>query len=265
VKALSPLELLGHRVLWSVAFVVPLLALSRRRSWRGIRPGLVASAACLAVNWFVFIWAVNSDRGVDASLGYFINPLLTIALGALLLGERLTRLRWLAVVWASLGVMWLTVQFGQVPWIGLALAASFAAYGFLRKTSALGALEGVTLELAVLSPFAFGYLGWQAAHGGSHLSGGGLGLTLLVLLAGPVTALPLLLFGAGARRIPLWLVGLLQYIGPTLQLLLGTLVRHEPFGPTKLVGYALIWFAFLLASAESVLATRPAPTERCSS
>jgi chloramphenicol-sensitive protein RarD len=262
VRAVAPGELLMHRMLWSVVFVLAVLAVQRNWGWVGrvrrskaVLAGFAASAAALSVNWFLFIWAVNNGHNVDASLGYFINPLVSIGLGAVLLRERLTRLRRIAVGWAFLGVLWLTIVAGRVPWIGLLLAGTFGLYGLLRKTARLGALEGLALETALLSPFALGCLIWLAAHGQSRFVTGGPGLKLLVLLAGPITAVPLILFAAGARRIPLSLVGILQYIGPTLQLLVGVLVFREPFGASRAVGYALIWLAFLIASADGLLAS----------
>ena len=257
VNGISPLEFVTHRVLWSVIFILAILGARWRWSWlREVfrsRAGFgasVASAVALAINWFIYVWATDNGHIVDASLGYFINPLFNVALGAMLLKERLSRVQWLAVIAAALGVLWLTVQLRQVPWIGLALAASFGTYGLLRKTAALGALEGLALETLLLAPFALAILASMASHGRSGFFGAGPRTKFLILMAGPITTVPLLLFAAGARRIPLSLVGLLQYIGPTLQLLVGVLVGHEAFGSTKLFGYALIWSAVALGSAE---------------
>ncbi|MES1157720.1 MAG: EamA family transporter RarD [Haliangium ochraceum] len=267
VRDVGPVEFLLHRMVWSVLFVFGILA--ARRQWDWLRAALrspavmgrfVASAMVLSLNWFVFVWAVHVGRVVDASLGYFINPLLTIALGAAFLKERLRPVQLGAVGLALGGVLWLAFQIGQAPWIGLALAASFGTYGLLRKTAPLGAIEGLALETLVLSPFAVGALGWLAAHGQSRFVGGGARLRALVLLAGPVTTVPLLLFAAGARRIPLSALGLLQYIGPTLQLLVGVVVLREPFVKAKLVGYAFIWLACAIASADGVYAARRAPS-----
>jgi chloramphenicol-sensitive protein RarD len=264
-----------HRVVWSAVFVFAILASRRQWAWLGGRrrsaptsaprsPVLVAgmwrsfaaSAVALSINWFVYVWAVNVGRVVDASLGYFINPLFTVGLGAVFLKEKLRRAQVLAVGLASMGVLWLVVQVGQVPWIGLTLATSFGIYGLLRKTAALGALEGLALETLLLSPFAAVYLAWLAAHGNSDFLNRGPRTQALVVLAGPVTTIPLLLFAAGARRIPLSLLGLLQYVAPTLQLLVGLFVLGEPFSATKLLGYAFIWLAFALASADGLSATR---------
>jgi chloramphenicol-sensitive protein RarD len=259
VKSVSPLEVLVHRTVWAFVFAVVIVGAQSRwgaiaRAWRS--PAAVrsfaASAALLSVNWFVFVWAVSSGHTVDASLGYFINPLVSIALGALVLRERLSRVRWLAVGSAAFGVLWLTFRFGQVPWIGLILAGSFGGYGLLRKTSGLGALEGLVLETSLLVPVGVGYVVWLAAHGACHFVNDGARMRFLLVLAGPITALPLVLFAAGARRIPLSLLGLLQYITPTLQLGLGVLVWHEPFGPRQLVGYEFIWVGFIVATFESL-------------
>jgi chloramphenicol-sensitive protein RarD len=263
VRDVSPLEFLMHRMVWSVLVVFAVLALRRQWAWvggvlrsRATLAGAIASAGVLSLNWFVFVWAVHAGHVVDASLGYFINPLLSVALGAIFLRERLRRAQVLAVGLACLGVSWLVMQLGQVPWIGLTLAASFGTYGLLRKTARLGALEGLALETLILSPFAAATLGWLAWHGQSQFVNGGIGTKLLVMLAGPITTVPLLLFAAGARRIPLSLLGLLQYVGPTLQLLSGVIVFHEAMNRTKLLGYALIWLGFALASADGLHASR---------
>ena len=264
VRAVAPLEFVIYRMLLSLGFVFAVLALRRQWGWLGAAlrspPIVVASLASglvLTANWFTFVWAVARHRIVDASLGYFITPLVSIALGALVLGERLSRIRAVAVGLAFLGVLWLAIEVGQVPWIGIALAATFGTYGLLRKVAALGALEGLALETLLLGPLALiVLLALARGAGGNHFAGAGARERLLILAAGPVTAVPLLLFAAGARRLPLWLVGMLQYVGPTLQLLVGILVGHEPFRLPKLLGYALIWAAFILASLEASHADR---------
>ncbi|HXF44816.1 MAG TPA: EamA family transporter RarD [Burkholderiaceae bacterium] len=269
LQAVPPAEILAHRMLWSLAFVALLLVL--RRHWRWLRevaarPAVLArfagSAAFVSINWGVYIWAINSDRVVDASLGYFINPLVNVLVGSLLLRERLRPVQWMAVACAAAGVLWLTWQAGAVPWIGLVLALSFAAYGLLRKTATLGALEGLALETALLFPFAFAYLAWLAAEGVNAFVGAPAVTQWLLAAAGPVTAIPLLLFAAGARRISFSLLGLLQYIGPSIQLLLGVWLYHEPFPAAKAAGYALIWAALAIYTAESLWQgwRRPAAT-----
>jgi chloramphenicol-sensitive protein RarD len=262
LQAVPPVEILSHRVIWSLVFVIGLLAIQRRWSWLrtvAANPALlgrfVATATVVTMNWGVYIWSINSDRVVDASLGYFINPLVNVLLGALVLRERMRPMQWASVSIAALGVAWLTVQAGTLPWIGLVLAVSFATYGLLRKTASLGAVEGLTLETAILFPLAFGYLLWLGANGQNSFVETSTGMRTLLVLAGPVTAVPLLLFAAGARRIPFSLLGLLQYIGPSIQLVLGVWLYHEPFAPAKAAGYALIWAALALYTAESLWQT----------
>jgi chloramphenicol-sensitive protein RarD len=266
LQAVSAFEILAHRVIWSVVFVFTLLALLRRWQWvpqllRTPRQiGLLGlSALLVSINWVIYIWAVNAGHIIDASLGYFINPLINVLIGALLLHERLRRPQWIAVALAALGVAWLTWQAGHPPWIALALAFSFGFYGLLRKTSPLGALEGLTLETLLLFPLALAYLGWLAAQQQNVFLAASPGIQLLLVLAGPLTAVPLLLFGAGARRIPLSLLGLLQYVSPTLQLLLGVWLYNEPFAGPKVAGYVLIWIGLVLYSAESALRLQRAP------
>lgn len=271
LKAVPATQILAHRMVWSLVFLLIVLAGLRRWAWvreLASRPKVLlwftGSAAIISVNWGLYIWAVNADRVVDASLGYFINPLVNVVVGALVLRERLRRGQWAAVAIAAGGVLWLTYQGGQLPWIGLLLAFSFATYGLMRKTAALGALEGLALETALLFPLAFAYLSWLALHDDNAFLGAAPSLQLLLAAAGPVTAIPLLLFAAGARRITFSLLGVLQYIGPTLQLLVGVWLYHEPFPLAKLAGYAAIWFALAVYTAEGLWQMRrpvapPAP------
>jgi chloramphenicol-sensitive protein RarD len=261
----QPLEVLVHRIVWSALFLLAINGVQGRWDWLRaalksprLMLGSLLSATLLGANWFVWIWAVSNGRVIDGSLGYFITPLVQVVFGVLLLQEVLRPLQWLALGSAGLGVLWLTLQFGQPPWVALALAGSFGSYSVLRKTARLGALEGLTLETWLLFPLAAGYLIWLGRTGQSGFVEGGLGQRLTLLAAGPLTSIPLLLFAAGARRIPLSLVGVLQYISPTLQLLLGIVMWHEPFQPEKLIGYALIWLALLLYSAESLWVWRRA-------
>jgi chloramphenicol-sensitive protein RarD len=261
--AAAPLEVLGHRVIWSALFLAVILSLQRRWVWllsvlrsRRVLLGAFASASLLSVNWFVYIWAVGEGRVVDASLGYFITPLVSVLIGVLLLGEALRPGQWLAMGTAALGVLWLTLQFAELPWVGLVLAGSFGSYGALRKTARLGPLEGLMLETLLMLPFALLWQGVLLLQHASAFVSAGWQQELLLLLAGPLTAVPLLLFAAGARRIPLSLVGLLQYISPTLQLLLGVLVWREPFNRTKFLGYALIWLSLAIYSAERLWSSR---------
>ena len=215
------------------------IVLTVRRQWKWLPDVLrkprvigsfVASAFLLSANWLVYIWAVNNGHVIEASLGYFINPLVNIMFGYLLLKERLRAGQWAAIALAALGVPWLTWQAGTVPWIALVLAATFGAYGLMRKTAALGALEGLSFETMVLFPLALGYVVWLSLHGANAFVNSPADSTRwLLVAAGPITAIPLLLFAAGARRIPLAVLGLLQYISPTIQFLLGVWLFHEAF------------------------------------
>jgi len=258
LKAIPPLEILSHRVFWSFIMLALILTLRHQWGWitsikknPRITAAFIASASMLAINWVVYIWSINHDRIVDASLGYFIAPLFNVLFGVML-GERLRLWQWISVGLAATGVAWLTISAGQLPWIGLTLAFTFGLYGLLRKTASLGALEGLTLETLVMLPLSALFL-LLPESGSSHaFVNAGINTSLLLIAAGPVTAIPLLLFAYGARRIPLSLVGILQYIGPTIQLLLGIYLYNEAFSPTKFIGYGLIWCALGLYSIESL-------------
>jgi chloramphenicol-sensitive protein RarD len=267
VQSVAPLEVLANRMLWSLVFVAGLLTVLRGTRWlRDLlrdRPPIgwfVLSALAVSVNWLIYIWAVNSGRIVDASLGYFINPLINVLIGAVFLRERLRLAHWVAFLLAAAGVAWLTWSAGQLPWIGLTLAISFAAYGLLRKRAPLGAMEGLAVETALLAPVAIAYLLWLAAHQQSALvaafSDGRPSLVAWLLLAGPITAVPLLFFAAGARRIPFATLGILQYIGPSLQLLIGVRLYGEPFEADKLIAYGAIWIALAIFSIDGLLQWR---------
>ncbi|UIF86191.1 EamA family transporter RarD [Cupriavidus sp. UYPR2.512] len=267
LPGIAPLEILLHRMVWSLVFLGLILTWRHQWAWLGrvlkdrrLLLSFAASAALLCANWFLYIWAVSANRVVDASLGYFINPLFSVLLGVVFLHERLRLVQWLSIAVAAAGVAWLTVAAGQLPWIALGLAASFGGYGLLRKTGALGALEGLSLETLLLFPLAAAALAWLFATGQDSFTHAAPGTQWLLLLAGPVTAVPLLFFAAGARRIPLSLLGLLQYTGPTLQLLLGVWLWNEPFPVQKQVGYALIWLSLALYAAEGLwMNTRQKP------
>ncbi|KAA6124482.1 EamA family transporter RarD [Cupriavidus cauae] len=263
LHGIAPLEILLHRMVWSLVLLGAILAIRRQWNWlravwsdRRLLLGFVASATLLCGNWFLYIWAVSNDRVVDASLGYFINPLFSVLLGVVFLRERLRPAQWVSIALAAAGVVWLTFAAGQLPWIALALAGTFGGYGLLRKTAALGALEGLSLETLLLFPFAAGALAWMFATGQAGFAHASLGVQLLVAMAGPVTAVPLLFFAAAARRIPLSLLGLLQYTGPTLQLLLGVWLYHEPFPADKQLGYAMIWVSLALYALEGFWMSR---------
>ena len=258
VADVPALEIVLHRSVWSLVFVLAVLLALRRFAWLGEtlrQPRRIAlfalSALLLSANWLMYVWAVNHGRVIDASLGYFINPLVYVLLGYLVLHERPRPMQWLAVALAAGGVLWLTWQTHQLPWIALVLAGSFGLYGLMRKTAPLGAVEGLALETLLLAPLAVPLLAWWTVQGHSALATGSAGTVAWLVLAGPLTAVPLLLFAAGARRITLATLGLLQYIGPTLQFALGVWFFREPFDPSRLAGFAMIWTALLIYSTES--------------
>ncbi len=257
VADVPSLEVVMHRTLWSLVFVFGVLMVRRQWSWMGtvlrqpkVLAAFVLSAMLLSGNWLTYVWAVQNQHVVDASLGYFILPLVNVALGFVFLRERPRSGQWMAVAVAAAGVLWLAVQAGRLPWIALVLALSFGFYGLLRKVAVLGALEGLALETLVLAPVAAVVLGWWAWQGQGALVQGTPVTVGWLLLAGPMTAVPLLLFAAGARLIPMSTLGILQYISPSLQFALGVWLFHEPFEPARLVGFVLIWAALLVYSME---------------
>lgn len=259
LHAVPPIEILMHRMVWSLAFLS--IVLFFRKQWGWLREsiadpkviiGFIASALLLSSNWFIYIWAINDGRIVDASLGYFMTPLVNVLLGFILLKERLRPPQWLAVALAACGVVWLTWQTGHPPWVGLALAATFGVYGLLRKIAPLGPLEGLSLETLILFPVAFGYLAWLTIHDHNTFLNSPTLTQLILAAAGPITAIPLLLFAAGARRIPMATLGLLQYIAPTIQFFLGVYLYGEVFDGARLIGFSLIWTALVIYSAEGL-------------
>ncbi len=252
-------EIVMHRMVWSLVFLMCVLVVLKRWAWlRDVarQPRVLlafgVSALLLSVNWSVYVWAVQNAHVLDASLGYFILPLVNVALGFAFLHERPRLGQWLAVALAATGVLWLTLQAGQLPWVALVLAITFGIYGLLRKVASLGALEGLTLETLLLAPFALGLLAWWAWHGQGALVQGDAATLGWLLLAGPLTAIPLLLFAAGARRIPMATLGILQYISPSLQMLLGVWLYGEAFEAARAIGFYLIWLALVLYSVDSL-------------
>jgi chloramphenicol-sensitive protein RarD len=256
-------EIVGHRMIWSLVFLAGLLAFRRHWGWlrlvvRQPRTLLVVFlAACiLALNWLTYVWAVNAGYIVETSLGYFINPLVSVLFGVVFLRERLRPWQWVAIGVAFIGVLYLTIGYGALPWIALVLAFTFGSYGLLKKKTSLGALEGLAMEASLLFLPALTYLLYLESRGvGSfgHTTGF---VSMLLILTGVATAGPLLLFGAAARRIPLSMLGILQYIAPTFQFLLGVFLYGEPFNQTRLVGFSIIWTALLIYSIEGSLVRR---------
>lgn len=257
------IEILAHRMVWSLVFMAGLLTF--QKEWSSIRNALrnrktvvvyVIAATLLAFNWYTYIWAVNSGYVVEASLGYFINPLVNFLLGVLFLGEKLRGGQVAAVSLAVLGVIYLTVNYGSLPWISLVLAFTFGMYGLIKKTATLESMHGFSLETMVLFLPALGYLLYRNAAGIGAFAHQGALITLLLLMAGPVTSIPLILFGYSARRIPLSMLGFIQYIAPTLQFLLGVFLYLEPFPKARLVGFCIIWLALLVYTLEGVIFNR---------
>lgn len=262
------IEILAHRMVWSLVFMVAVLTV--KKEWRQLGETLrnkrtvvvyTLAAVLLAVNWYTYIWAVNAGYVVEASLGYFINPLVNFLLGVIFLGEKLRLGQIMAVILAGLGVVYLTVSYGSLPWISLVLAVTFATYGLIKKTAALESTHGFSLETIVLFLPALGYLIIRDASGVGAFGHQGITITLLLAMAGPVTSIPLLLFGYSARKIPLSMLGFIQYITPTMQFLLGVFVYFEPFPQARLVGFCIIWLALLVYSLEGIFSNRKPRTE----
>ena len=265
LEGISPVEVVANRVVWSLAFLILLAAITR--SWAQTRTvarsprkvGLLAvAAAFLALNWGVYVWAVESGQVVEASLGYFINPLVSVGLGVIFLRERLRPAQWLAVGIAIVAVGVLTVSYGRIPWISLVLAFSFATYGLIKKQVGVGSAESLTVETAALTPLALAVMAWFAVQNESALTSGDVGSAVLLVLLGPVTALPLLAFGGAATRIPLSTLGLLQYLTPVLQFLIGVVIFGEAMSATRWAGFALVWVSLVIISIDGIRGSRNA-------
>lgn len=258
LRAVPPLEILSHRVAWSVALLAPALALSggfgelaRALASRRALLTLCATTVLISANWLLYIWAVNTGHLLEASLGYFVNPLVNVLLGVLFLREVLSRPQALAVALAGAGVLWLVVGYGRFPWISLTLATTFGLYGLLRKSAGVGALAGLFAETALLAPAAILYLGARAAAG-TGAFGGGWRVSLLLSAAGVITAVPLVWFGVAVRRLRLSTMGFLQYLAPSLQFALAVWAYREPFTRSHLVTFAFIWTSLGLYSWDAV-------------
>ncbi|WP_213451503.1 EamA family transporter RarD [Rhizomonospora bruguierae] len=259
LKPSGPLEILAHRVIWSVVFVG--LVLTALRNWGFLRrlarrrrslAGIGIAAVLISVNWGTYIYGVNSDRVVETALGYFINPLVTVLLGVVALRERLRPAQWAAVGVGAIAVAVLTVDYGHLPYIALALAASFGSYGLVKKRLALPAADALFVESAALALPCLAYLGWLTARGQATFGHVSAGHTVLMLAAGAATAVPLLLFAGAANRIPLTGLGILQYITPIMQLGFAVLLFHEPMPAARLAGFALVWIALLVFTADAL-------------
>jgi chloramphenicol-sensitive protein RarD len=258
LQQVPALQMLSHRVVWSVVLLVLLISLMR--SWGGLRDTItkkvlltyLVAALLLGVNWYVYIWAVNAGFIVETSLGYFINPLVNVLLGTVLLRERLKPFQWIPIGLATLGVLYLTASYGRLPWIALSLAFTFGLYGLVKKLAPLNSIHGLTLETVILFVPAMAYLLTMESSGSGMFGHLGLRTDLLIALSGVLTTLPLLFFASAAHRIPLTTMGLIQYIAPTIQFLIGVLVYHEPFTQARVIGFSIIWTALILYSASNL-------------
>ncbi|NUR61663.1 MAG: EamA family transporter RarD [Catenulispora sp.] len=273
VKPAEAGEILAHRMTWSLLAVLTLLALRRvpagttRWGWVGEllrRPRklllLAGAAAAISVNWFVYIWAVNHGHTVDTAFGYFINPLVTVLFGVLLLRERLRRAQWAAVGIGAVAVLVLAVGYGRLPWIALVLAASFGSYGLLKKLAAVPAAESMAVESAMQFLPAVGYLAWLQGQHTLDFGHHGAANTSLLVLAGPVTVVPLICFAASANRLPLSVVGLLQFLTPILQFLIGVTVQHEGVPAARLAGFLIVWVALVVLTVDALRGARGRPS-----
>ncbi len=252
-------EILAHRVVWSLFVMAALVVLLQRRSQfvailrdRRTCLLLIVAAVVIGVNWGGYIWGVNNGYVVETSLGYFINPLVTVLMGVLVLGERLRTLQWFAMGIAGVAVVGLALELGRPPWVSLVLAFSFGSYGLAKKKANAGAVESLALETLVIAPIAFGYLLFLDTAGSASFAGNGLGHALLLVSTGVVTAIPLICFGAAATRVTMTTLGLLQYLAPTLQFVLGVFIFDEPMPAMRLAGYVLVWVALVIFTYEAV-------------
>ncbi|RTE64960.1 EamA family transporter RarD [Amphritea opalescens] len=263
VASISPFEIVAHRVIWSVIFLALFMAATGR--WQTLMDNLrqkkllaslTLSAIIISFNWLVFIWAVAQERILEASLGYYINPLISVLLGMIFLGERLRIAQWLAILIATAGVAYQLILLGSLPWVALALAFSFGFYGLLRKRIVVDPFSGLLIETLILSPIALIYLFWLQQQGQLTFIHSGTNTMILLAAAGIVTSLPLICFAAGARRLTLTMNGLLQYIAPSIAFLLAVFVYHEPLNSDRLITFALIWIGLILFTSESLWRSR---------
>lgn len=256
-------QIIAQRIAWSCLFVLGWLWLRGELGGlraalrdRGVVLRLTATATLITLNWLTYVWGVEHGRVVETSLGYFIGPLVNVLLGVVILSEKLTRTQWTAVALATLGVAYLTVMAGALPWIALTLAVSFALYGFLRKLVKIEALPGLATETLLLAPLAVGYLLWCESMGVGALGHMGTWTDVLLVAGGPVTAIPLFLFAYGTRLLPYSTIGVLQYIAPSLQFMCGVFLLHEPFDRTRATGFVVIWAALIIYAGEGIRLSR---------
>jgi chloramphenicol-sensitive protein RarD len=265
LRHVDPVEILGHRIVWCLLCLVLVLAVRHQFRWIGAvlknpRTLLVFTGTSLLIcaNWGVYVYAITSGQTLEASLGYFINPLVSVVIGALILKERLRLAQKAAFGVAAMGVAWIALTTGATPWLGLCLAVSFAFYGLLRKIAPLGSLEGLSLETAMMLPLALAYLGYLWSTNDLGFANADATTRWLLLAAGPITAVPLLLFNAGVRLISLSTTGIIQYLSPTMVFLIGLFCFDEPFSSDRFIGFVFIWFAVALFAIESFVHARRA-------
>jgi chloramphenicol-sensitive protein RarD len=258
----NPLEIVSHRAVWTLVFCFIVLATTKAlKSTLATlkRPKIAAklflTSLLISINWLVYIWATNNGHVVEASLGYYINPLIIIGFGVILLKERMRPLQWIAVAIASIGVLVLTIDYGRLPWVAFALAISWGSYGLIKKQLGLGALEGLAIETFISGFFYLGYLIYIGNQGTGQF-GHHIGLTLLLMSAGAITAIPLLLFNGSATRLPFTTIGLLQYITPTLQFSVGVWIRHEDMPTARWIGFLIIWLALTTLALDLIKSSR---------
>lgn len=256
LKPANPLEIVSHRAVWTVVFCVIILAITKSLKStlatfkrKNVAAKLFLTSVLISINWLVYIWATNNGHVVEASLGYYINPVIIIAMGVILLHEKMRKLQWISIAIASAGVLVLTIDYGRLPWIAIALALSWGTYGFIKKSLGLGALEGLAIETMISSVPYLGYLIYLGSEGKGQF-GNGVLITTLIISAGAVTAIPLLLFNGATTRLPFTIIGLLQYITPTLQFAIGVWVLHEDMPAARWIGFVIIWIALVVLATD---------------
>ncbi len=261
LQQVPALQLLGHRIGWSFGLLTIYILLSRQwddfhaKAFNLKTIGIYAIAGVLlSINWLIYVWGVNAGFIVETSLGYFINPLLSVLFGVIFLRERLRSTQWIPVALAAIGVMYLTFTYGRLPWIALSLAVSFGLYGLVKKLSPLGSVYGLTLETGIVFPVALIYLAVVQANGAGAFLQQGLTVDLLLIGAGIVTTIPLLMFASAAKQIPLNMIGVLQYFAPTIQFLIGVFVYKEAFDSARLIGFGIVWLALIIFWVENIMA-----------
>ena len=268
LKHIPATQLIGHRIVWSFMLLAVILLVMRK--WpelrRAVSNGKViliyfAAAVLCGFNWFIYVWAVTAGYIVECSLGYFINPLLSVLLGVIFLRERLRLFQWIAIALAAAGVIYLTLIYGRLPWIALGLAFTFGFYGLVKKTAPLNSLNGLTLETGILFVPGLLFLFYQDSIGQGAFSHSGVGSDLLMIGAGLITTIPLLMFASAAQRIPLTLIGIMHYITPTLQLLLGVLIYKEAFSVAQALGFGVVWIGLIIFCIEGFISSRVVPAK----